>query len=220
MHPGRVDQPRRQADRAGIERRLDLARPSPPARRRSAARASAPRTDAADACRGRPGTRRSGRAAARSTASRYSANGPPARRQAVRRGATASTRLAADVGDRRERVAAVPRELGREALVQVAGQRPVDEERAVRVAVRIDEPRRDDPAGRRRARARPRRPRPRREVAHGQDPVAEDADVGSTPRAPRPVDHGPAAQQQVEAGHVGMVPRSRRDRDRGQRASG
>ena len=54
--------------------------------------------------------------------------------------------LAADLGDRGERVAAVAGQLGRVALVQVAGQRAVEEQRAVGVAVRIDEPRRDDAA--------------------------------------------------------------------------
>ena len=46
VHPGCIDEPRGQADRPGIERRVDLSRPCPPARRGSAAGASVPRTDA------------------------------------------------------------------------------------------------------------------------------------------------------------------------------
>ena len=46
VHPGRVDQPARQADRAGVHRRLDLADHRAPAPARWAVRGSAPRTDA------------------------------------------------------------------------------------------------------------------------------------------------------------------------------
>ena len=134
---------------------------------------------------------------------------PPARDEAVRAQGQLD-RLAAHVGDRGQGVAAVARQLRRVALVQVAGQPSVEEERAVRVAVRIDEPRRDDPAsdvddgldltG-----------VDRRQIAHREDPVAEDADVGGTSRAARPVDQGPAPEQQVECGHAAMVTRSSDD---------
>ena len=107
---------------------------------------------------------------------------PPPRDEAVRPQRQLDD-LAADVGDRRERVTAVAGQLGRVALVQVAGQRAVEEERAVRMAVRIDE-------------TRARRPGPltsrtvstlalvdRRQVADREDPIAEHADVGGTTRA-------------------------------------
>ena len=41
----------------------------------------------------------------------------------------------------------------------------------------------------------------RTEVADGQDPVAEHADVGRPPRRAGPVDEKPAAQDEVEGGH-------------------
>ena len=80
----------------------------------------------------------------------------------------------------------------------------VDEDGPVRVPVRVDEARRDHPAVdiedaldlRRIDRA---------EVPDGQDPVAEHADIGSPRRRARAVDDGPAAEQQVEAGHVRMM---------------
>ena len=82
--------------------------------------------------------------------------------------------------------------------MQVAGQRAVEEERAVGVAVRIDEPGRDDAAGDI-EHGLDLAVRDRREVADRQDPVAEDADIGRAAGAPGPVDEGPAAKQQVEA---------------------
>ncbi len=52
------------------------------------------------------------------------------------------------IGDGCERVAAVPGELGREPLTQMADEGAIDEQRPVGVSVRIDEPGRDDePAG-------------------------------------------------------------------------
>ena len=117
------------AHRSGPSRGRSPRRPSPPrprrpsraAPRRSAGAASAPRTEPGP-CRGRRGTRRSGPSGCSSTRSRYS---PKVRQRATSPfGRRASVDvLAAGVGDRRERVAAVPRQLGRVALVQVAGQR-------------------------------------------------------------------------------------------------
>ena len=138
-----------------------------------------------------------------STASRYSPN--------VRHRATRSfgpqrqlDELAPAIGDRCERVAAVAGQLGREALREVADQRAVDEERAIGVAVRVDEPGVDD------------QPvdvddRPdlavvdRPEVADGQDPVAEHPDVGRSPWRAGPIDEEPAAQDEVEGGHRPMM---------------
>ncbi len=85
--------------------------------------------------------------------------------------------LAPGLGDRGERIPAVPGQLGREALVQVAREGAVHEQRPVRVAVRIDEPRSDHAArcvdhpgdaGRVDV----------AQVAEGRDPIAEHADVG------------------------------------------
>ena len=42
----------------------------------------------------------------------------------------------------------------------------------------------------------------RREVADGRDPVARDPDVGPDPRRPGAVDHGAAADEQVERRHA------------------
>ena len=69
--------------------------------------------------------------------------------------------LAPGVGHRSEALPAIPRQLGGEPLVKVAGQGPIDEHRTVGMAMRIDEPRRDHVARSRRARGRrqPRRPR-------------------------------------------------------------
>ena len=47
--------------------------------------------------------------------------------------------------------------------------------------------------------------RDRRQVADGQDPVAEHADIRRTARAPGPVDDRPATEQQVEGRHPAMV---------------
>ena len=160
VHPGRIDQPARQADRTGVHGRLDLADHRARAPRRRAAAGPRPRTDATD----RPVADQEGEVRARarcsSTRSRYSPN--------VRQRATSSfgrswsaTSLPAGIGDRGERVAAVARQLGRVALVEVAGERAIHEDRAVGVAVRIDEPRRDDAARGRRSRSRRRRRRHR-----------------------------------------------------------
>ena len=100
-----------------------------------------------------------------------------------------------------------PDSCGGIALVQVAGQRPVDEQRAVGMAVRVDEPGSHDPAagvehGRDLAVI------DRGQVADGDDPVAEHSHVRPHARPPGAVDHGPATEQQVERGHVPMVTRS------------
>ena len=116
---------------------------------------------------------------------------------------------AADLGDRGQRVTTIPRQLGRVALVEEAGQRPVEEERAVGVAVRIDEARRDDAAGDI-EHGLGLALRDRREVTDSQDPIAEDADIGRAAGAPSPIDEGPTAKQQVERGHAAMVTRSDR----------
>ena len=65
VHPRGIDQARRETQRTGVHRRLDLARPSPPARRPVGRRARRRRGRSRGPCRGRRGTRRSGRAAAR-----------------------------------------------------------------------------------------------------------------------------------------------------------
>ena len=145
VHPGGIDEPRWTGRSPRRRARPRPRGPSPPARRRSAARASAPMTDP----RTVPWPTRNatfGPSGCSATRSRYS---PNVRQRATRPFGRSSRvdGLAADVGDRRQRVAAVPRQLRRVALVQEAGQRPVEEERAVGVAVRIDETRRDDAAG-------------------------------------------------------------------------
>ena len=100
--------------------------------------------------------------------------------------------------ERRERVAAVARELGRVALVEVAGEGPVDEQRPVRVPVRIDEARRHD---------EPRDVEDERDialrdggqVAHRGDPVAEHADVGRAAGAPEPSTSDPPRSTRSKA---------------------
>ena len=136
---------------------------------------------------------------------------PPARGQAVRAQRRARRpRVHAAVSGASD-VAAVARQLGRVALVEMAGQRAIDQQRAVRMPVRVDEPGRDDPPadledGRHLA------VRDRRQVADGQDPVAEDADIGRTRPGVRsrrsPSRHGAAGRRS-----------SPRDGDRFDRAS-
>ena len=43
------------------------------------------------------------------------------------------------------------------------------------------------------------------EVADGEDPVAEHADVGTSSGTPGAIDDGPAPEEQVEAGHREMM---------------
>jgi hypothetical protein len=75
--------------------------------------------------------------------------------------------------------------------------------------VRIDEARRDDAAGDVEHGLDLALP-DRREVADGQDPVAENTDIGRAAGAPGPVDQGPPPKQQVECRHAAMVTRSDR----------
>ena len=123
--------------------------------------------------------------------------------------------LPADRRDRRERVAAVPRELGREALAQVADERSVDEERAIGMTVRVDEARRHDHAADVQL-ERDLAVGHGAQVAHGRDPIAADADVGAPARSTRAIDDAPAAQEQVESCHEGHGATSGRH-GRGQR---
>ena len=97
---------------------------------------------------------------------------PPPRDQCVRAERELDD-LAAARRDRCERVAAVPRQLRRVALMEVAGERAIDEERAVRMPVRIDEPRGHDPLADL-EHGRDLGVVDRRQVADGEDPVAED----------------------------------------------
>ena len=181
VHARGVDEPGRQADRAGVHGRVDLAdhRGELVVRRR-------PRLGPEDRPAHRPvpdeerDVRR--RAAARSTRSRYSSERVPARGQPVR-AQRQLDQLAAGRRDRRERVAAVARELGREPLAEVAARPASTNNGAVRVAVRIDEPGRHDPSGARRSPARPRPDRPIR----GRRPRGS----GRRGRRRRPAGRGP-----------------------------
>ena len=123
------------------------------------------------------------------------------------------------IGDRRERVPAIARQLGREPLPEVTDQRAIDEQRAIRVPVRIDEPRRDHESPgidhlRHIARV------DHRKVVDGEDAVSEDTDVGATPGRSRPIHDGPAAHEEVEGGHaLMMTPRTGASPDGLRRAS-
>ena len=93
--------------------------------------------------------------------------------------------------------------------MEVAGQRAVEEERPIRMAVRIDEPGGDDkPADLEDGLDLTRVDSGK--VANGQDPVAEDPNIGRPARAPGPIDHRPAAEEQIEYGHPTMVTGSSR----------
>ena len=81
--------------------------------------------------------------------------------------------------------------------------------------MRVDEARRDHLAGDVQLEA-DLAVRHRAQVAHGHDPIAADADVGTHPRGARPIDDAPAAQEQVESRHEGHGATSGR-RGRGQR---
>ena len=200
--PGRVDQPDRQPERAGVDRRLDLGdhrraarRPSAPGRRR--------RGPTRGSCRARRGTRRSARAAARSTASRYSANVVQravelVRPQGQRRpGRARSSVIGASVSPQLPESWVVnpwwrwlasapstnsePSEWPCGSMNPGVTTRPVDVEDEPDLAVRSTTA----------------------EVADREDPVAEDADVGAPARRAGAVDDGPAAEEQVERGHAG-----------------
>ena len=204
VHPRGIDEPRGQADRAGIKGVLDCAdhccqllvgrRPRVGADDRSADRALA------DEERNIQAERLLG------DTIEILPECPPPGDQAIRTQQQLHG-LAPDVGDRSQRVATVSRQLRRVALVEKAGQRPVEEQRAVRVAVRIDEARCDDAAGDI-EQGLDLTLSDRREVADSQDPVAEDTDIGRAAGAPSPVDQGPAPKQQVECRHAAMVTRS------------
>ena len=152
------------------------------------------------------------------TASRYASN--------VRQRATSwfgsqgeLDELLPGIGDRRERVPAIARQLGREPLPEVTDQRAIDEQRAIRVPVRIDESRRDHESPgidhlRHIARV------DHRKVVDGEDAVSEDTDVGATPGRSRPIHDGPAAHEEVEGGHaLMMTPRTGASPDGLRRAS-
>ena len=113
----------------------------------------------------------------------------PARRQTVR-AERERHEVASDRRDGRERVAAVAGELGREALEQVAGQRPIDEQRPIGVSVRVDEARRDDPTLDVELEADVVAV-DHAEVPDGDDRVAEHADIGAPTGSPGAVDYGP-----------------------------
>ena len=141
VHPGRVDQAGRQPERARIERRLDLAHHRRQLARR-AGRASAPTT----APRTVPWPTRNatfGPSVCPLDVIEVLREGRPASPAAPLARNARSTSLAPGVGHRREAVAAIARQLGREPLVKVAGQGAIDEHRAVGVAMRIDEAGRD-----------------------------------------------------------------------------
>ena len=70
------------------------------------------------------------------------------------------------------------------------------------MAVRVDEARRHDPTAH--VELEPDLAvRHDSEIAHREDPVTEDADVGAPARRTGAIDDGPAAQEQVEPGHAG-----------------
>ena len=129
---------------------------------------------------------------------------PPASHQPVRAQGQLDE-LPPGVGDRGKRFAAVARQLGREPLAHMADQGPVEKQRAVRVPVRVDEPRGDDKTGGidhlRHADVID-----RRQVIDGEDAVAEHADVRATAGSATAIDDGAVANQQIEGGHVEMMP--------------
>ena len=202
VHPGRVDQPARQPERPGVHRRIDLADHRVTLQ---VVRGSPIRPD--DRAAHRPVSDEEGDVRTERDlvdGIEVLAERPPARDELV--GSKRQLhQLAAAIGERRQRVAAVPGQLGREALGEMADERAVDEQRSVGVSVRIDEPWRHGPS----RDVDDRRDRPildRREVADGQDPVAQDADIRQLPGCAGAIDHEAATQQQVERRHRWMMP--------------
>ena len=202
VDPGRVDQPGRQPERAGVQRGLDLAH-----HRRALRLGCRSRLGAHHGPANRPvpdeerdiQPERLGRDGVQVLAER-----PPARDQLVR-SQRQLDELPPGIGDRRERVPAVAGQLGREPLAQVADERAIDEQRAVRVPVRVDESGRDDePAGVDHLRDVARVDR--REVVDREDPVAQDPDVRAATGRSGAIHDGAAAQEQVEGGHPLMMP--------------
>ena len=216
VHARGVDEAARDADRAGLERLVDVR----DHRRQlglARARGCPGRGRRCGPCRGRRGTRRSARAAA------------PRRRRGTRRTSSRTGRARARRGRRRAwpaQAASAARTCSRSC--PTAGScspggggstsAPSRNSVAVRVSVRVDEPGRDDVAGGVDD-GRDVVVRDRSEVADGDDPVAARSPT-SAGRAgrPGPVDERAAAEQEVE-GHVPIVPGGRAaDGDPGRRA--
>jgi hypothetical protein len=103
------------------------------------------------------------------------------------------------VEEREASEAAVPDDLERHALVDRARRPRIDEEREVRVAVDVDEPRRDHLAGR--IDLLPRL----RNLTDRDDAAAVDADVRALLGGARPVDDHPVPHGEVD--HAAFRPR-------------
>ena len=112
------------------------------------------------------------------------------------------------IGDGCERLTAVAGQLCRVPLAQMADEATVHEQRAIRVTVRVDEPRRDDET-RGVDHVRDARGVDRRQVVDREDPVTQHPDVRATPGRPGAIHNGAAVQKQVEDGHpLMMTPRA------------
>ena len=102
------------------------------------------------------------------------------------------------LGQGRVRQPVLPQHLGRDALAQPVRVLRVQQQRAVRVGMRVDEarryrqPRRVDHPRHRAA------PRGVGQVPDGHDLAAPDAHVAAKARTPRAIDHRPAAYQYVK----------------------
>ena len=109
------------------------------------------------------------------------------------------------IGQRRDR-AALARDLGRHALVNLAGRPAVNQQGELRLAEHVDEAGSDDEAGCVDDRARVLAT----ECADCRDAVTRDAHVGVNPRSAGAVHHASAGNDDIEAGRG-------RARRRGQR---
>ena len=179
--PGRVDQAARHPERAGVERLVDVGGPSRASSAGVGARSADPRT----AARTVPWPTRNATLGPSGCGVDRVEEARERRPAGVEAQATRSRRSSiarAGAVERRVRVPAVARQLGREPLAQVAGEGAVEQDGPIRVPVGIDEPGRDDVPGRvdHGCHIGVRRPR---QVADRGDPVSRRA--RRRPVAPR-----------------------------------
>ena len=127
---------------------------------------------------------------------------PPARRRAGSAAAPARRARRPSSVRRREGLAAVARQLRRVALVEVAGERAVDEDATVRVPVRIDEPGRA-------------RPGPSQSIDRSRPSPSATADRSPTARIRSPSTPTSARTPGAPVPSMTVPPRSRRSKGHG-----
>ncbi len=177
VHPGRVDQPGREPERAGVQRGLDLTHHRP-----AFIVVGGPGLGAHYGATDRPlpdEERDIQPEALLGHRIQVLPEGAPAGHELVRAQGEGDD-LPPRIGDGCERLPTVAGQLRRVPLAQMADEPAVDEQRAVRVAMRVDEPRRNDKTrGVDHVRDAP--GVYRGQVVDREDPVTQHPDVRATP---------------------------------------